>query len=100
MRGCGKMVFRPSSARPRGSSDHKSMIEDPETFFKARNRLRILLGVPRPGADVGKAKLLENTSEAYLGQINSKPGAENPFEIAAAPARKPILLRIGAGLHE
>ena len=47
-----------------------------------------------------KAQLPENTSEAHLGQINAKAGAKNPFEIDAAPTRNPILLRIGAGLHE
>jgi hypothetical protein len=69
-------------------------------FFKVRNRLRVLLGVPRPGADMRKAKLLENTSEGHLGQINRKARTENPLEIDAAPARKPILLRIGASLHK
>ena len=47
-----------------------------------------------------KAKFLENTPEAHLGQINAKAFAKNPFEIHAAPARNPILLRIGTGLHE
>ena len=56
--------------------------------------------MPRPGADMGKAKLPENTSEAYLGQINPKARTKNPLEIDAAPARKSILLRIGAGFHE
>lgn len=53
-----------------------------------------------PSADMGEAKFFENTSETYLGQINRKPRAQNPFEIDAAPARKPILLRIGAGLYQ
>jgi hypothetical protein len=44
---------------------------------------------------VGKAKLLENTPEAHLRQINRKPRTKNPLEIDAAPARKSILLRIG-----
>src|SRR5713101_1785568 len=47
-----------------------------------------------------KAKLLENASEAHLGQINAKAFAKNPLEIHAAPARNPILLRIGASFHE
>jgi hypothetical protein len=47
-----------------------------------------------------KAKLLENASEAHLGQINAKAFAKNPLEIHAAPARDPILLRIGASFHE
>lgn len=56
--------------------------------------------MPRPGADMGKAKLSENTSKAYLGQINRKAYTKNPLEIDAAPARKSILLQIGAGFHE
>src|SRR6266436_7941289 len=47
-----------------------------------------------------KAELLENASEAHLGQINAKAFAKNPLEIHAAPARNPILLRIGASFHE
>ena len=69
-------------------------------FFKSRNRLRILLGVPRPGADMRKAKLSEHTPKAHLGQINRKARTKNPLEIDATPARNPILLQIGAGLHE
>jgi hypothetical protein len=79
----------------------RSPAREPESFFfKARNRLRVLLGVPRSGTDVRKAKLPENTPEAHLGQVNRKARAKNPLEIDAAPARNPILLRIGAGLHE
>jgi len=47
-----------------------------------------------------KAKFLENTPEAHLGQINAKAFAKNPLEIHTAPARNPILLRIGASCHE
>ena len=47
-----------------------------------------------------KAKFLENTPEAHLGQINGKAFAKNPLEIHAAPACNPVLLRIGTGLHE
>ena len=47
-----------------------------------------------------KAKLLENASEAYFGQINGKAFSKNALEIHAAPARNSVLLRIGAGLHE
>jgi hypothetical protein len=47
-----------------------------------------LLGVPRPGADIRKAKLLENTSEGHRGEINRKARTKNPLEINAAPARK------------
>jgi hypothetical protein len=56
--------------------------------------------MPRPGADMGKAKLPENASEAYVGQINRKARTKNPLEIDAALARKSILLQIGASLHE
>jgi hypothetical protein len=54
----------------------------------------------RPGADMGKPKLPENTPKAHLGQINAKARTKNPLEIDAAPARKSILLHIGASLHE
>src|SRR6202021_2357792 len=47
-----------------------------------------------------KAKFLENTPEAHLGQINGKASAKNPLEIHAAPARNSIPLRIRTGLHE
>src|SRR5712691_2070770 len=47
-----------------------------------------------------KAELLENTSEGHCGEINRKARTKNPLEIDAAPARKPILLRIGASLHQ
>jgi hypothetical protein len=47
-----------------------------------------------------KAELPENAPEAHLGQINAKARAKNPLEIDATPARNPILLRIGASLHE
>jgi hypothetical protein len=47
-----------------------------------------------------KAKLPETTPEAHFGQINAKARAQNPFEIDTAPACNPILLGIGAGLHE
>jgi hypothetical protein len=45
-------------------------------FFKGRNGFRILLGVPRSGADMRKAKLPETTPQAHLGQINAKPRAQ------------------------
>ena len=47
-----------------------------------------------------KAKFLENTPEAHLGQINGKALAKNPLEIHAAPACNPVLFWIGTGLHE
>src|SRR5260370_7391361 len=69
-------------------------------FFKSRNRLRILLGMPRPGADMRKAKLPEHTPTAHLGQINRKARTKNPLATDATPPRNPILLQIGPCLHE
>src|SRR5260370_10954394 len=65
-----------------------------KAFFKSRNRLRILLGMPRPGAAMRKAKLPEHTPKAHLGQINRKTRTKNPLEIDATPPRNPILLRL------
>ena len=47
-----------------------------------------------------KLSFLSTPPKAHLGQINRKARTKNPLEIDATPARNPILLRIGAGLHE
>ena len=45
-----------------------------ESFFKSLNGLRVLLGVLRTWADVGKAKFLKDTANRHLIEIDIEEG--------------------------
>src|SRR6516225_3139279 len=70
------------------------------SFFKSCDGLSILGRMPGPGADMRKAQFLENTSQPYFGEINAEAFPEHPFQIHAAPASHPVLLRIGSCLNK
>src|SRR4029077_1142312 len=90
---------RPQSAFP-GRVWSRSPRPAWESFFKCRDRLRILHGMARPGAEVREAELLERAPQAHLRQIDTEALSENTLQVDAAPAYDPILLRVGAGLDK
>src|SRR5258708_34275362 len=70
------------------------------SFFKSRDRLRILCGVQRAGADMREAKPLELATNSDCRQIDAELGPKDTLQVHASPAAHAMLLRIGAGLHQ
>src|SRR6185312_7156322 len=104
-RGCssGRPASRPGT-RPQSAFPGRVWSRSPrpawESFFKCRDRLRILHRMARPGAEVREAELLERATQAHLRQIDTEALSENTLQVDAAPAYDPILLRVGAGLDK
>src|SRR6516165_11418177 len=71
-----------------------------ESFFKSRDGLRVLLGMPRTRADVGKAKLLEGTANRHLVEIDIEAFLDDAPEVHASPTHDAISGGIGAGFHD
>ena len=70
------------------------------SFFKSRNRLYILCGMHRTGADMRKAKLLEHAPDRDFRQINAKALPKDALQVHTSPTYHSILLRIRAGLYQ
>src|SRR5690606_37612170 len=70
------------------------------SFFKRRHRRSVLTGVPRAGAHVREAKLLEKRTHMALVILDPEPLLDNPLKVDPAPANHPVHVRVGTSLDD
>src|SRR5258708_34648298 len=90
---------RPRSALP-AQAYSQPLRPERGSFFKSRDRLRILCRVLRAGTDMRKAELLEHPPDLDCRQIATEALSKDTLQVHPAQANHSIPLRIRAGLHQ
>src|SRR6202012_5142388 len=68
--------------------------------FKPLDDPLVLSGMPRPGADVREAKLLQELSDIARMKVDAEPLGNDTLEIDAPPPHDAIFLTVRASLYD